>query len=114
MPDLAQFTASPESRTAVYAILEAHLTYERAKGARQFWVHLLAAIGSLLAISILSPLTGLAHAQNVLLALWGACGVCVLIAGVLEWKWHRREARLLATNQETGHHQRGTAGRGDR
>jgi len=101
MPDLIQFTASHEnSAEEMYAILDAHLAYEHAKGARQFWVHLVAAVGSLLALSSLFPQMALSQAREVLLALWGACAVCVVVAAALEWKWYRQEAHLLVANRE--------------
>jgi len=104
MPDLIQFTASPENSAAeMYAILDAHLAHERAKGAREFWVHVMAAVSSLLVLSSLFPQVVLAQAREVLLALFGASGVCVFIAAGLEWKWYRQETHLLVANQKTRH-----------
>ncbi|HEX7407619.1 MAG TPA: hypothetical protein VF515_08220 [Candidatus Binatia bacterium] len=104
MPDLIQFAVSPQDDPTgreVRAILEAHIAVERTKAARQFWVHLLAAVGGLIALCMVFPQAGSEQMREALLALWGACCVCALAAGGLEWRWHHREAQLLAANKVT-------------
>ena len=102
MSNLIHFTVSPQVSTArddVQAILEAHMARERAKGTRQFWIHLLAVVGGLLGMCLLFPEAASARLQAVLLALWGGCCACAVAAAAMEWRWERREARLLAANR---------------
>jgi len=102
MSNLIQFTVSAQRPTAgddVKAILEAHIARERTKAARQFWVHCLALVGGLMGLCLLFPDLASARLQAVLLALWGAGCACALGAAALEWRWERREARLLAANR---------------
>ncbi len=105
MPSLIQFTVSPQddpNGAETRALLAAHLAHERVKATRQFWVHLLAAVGGLVALGVLFPQAGSPEIRAALLALWGACCVCAVVAAVLEWKWRRREARLLAPHRAVG------------
>jgi hypothetical protein len=93
--------ASPErdpEGTAVRAILDAHLAYQRTKAARYFWVHLLAMLGAAGWICVLMPRIVPVEVRELVVALWGACGVVVLAMLAVELKWWRRQARLLARN----------------
>ena len=100
MSDLIQFTmSSHQSHDEVYALLDAHMAHEHTKAIRQFCVHVLAVVGGLIALCLLFPDQASPQLQAMLLALWGACCVCSLMAAGMEWKWQRREARLLAANQ---------------
>jgi hypothetical protein len=106
MSDLIQFTLSPQDDPTIReasAILEAHRAHEHAKAARQFWVHLLAALGGLIVLCMVFPFAGFAPVREILLSLWGACCVCAMVAAGLEWTWHRRELQLLAANKATLH-----------
>jgi hypothetical protein len=99
MTDFIQFTVSPESDPKgekVRAILDAHLGSAHTRAAREFWVHLLALVGALI---ILLPQATSAEIRAILLALWGVCGVCAVVAAVLEWGWRWREGRLLAATK---------------
>lgn len=104
MSNLIQFTVSPQPPTGgddVRAILVAHMARERTKAARQFWVHCLALIGGLLGLCLVFPDLASAQLQAVLLALWGVCCACALGAAAMEWRWQRREDRVLAANRMT-------------
>jgi hypothetical protein len=97
--ELIAFRASPEhdpQGTDVHAVLETHLWYQHTKAARYFWVHLLAVFGALGWLCVLLPGVVPARVGEVGLALWGACGVLVMVMAAREWKWSRRRARLLA------------------
>ena len=110
MAGLIQFTVSPRndpSGAETRVLLEAHLLHERSKTTRQFWVHLLAAVGGLVVLCLVFPQAGSPELREALLALWGACCVCVLAAAALEWKWQRREARMLAPHRATPRHRNG-------
>lgn len=97
--DLIAFRVSPEGDpegTAVHGILEAHLAYQRTKAARYVWVHLLAIAGAVGWLCVLVPGVVPAQVRELVLALWGACGVMVIAMAAAERKWSRRQARLLA------------------
>ena len=99
MTDLIQLPVSPQSDPKgenLRAILKAHLAFEHARTARQFWVHLSAVVG---ALNILLPQPTSQPVRAVLLALWGSCSVCALVAAGFECSWRWREARLLATHK---------------
>jgi len=107
MADLIQFTVSPQSDPigiATRAILHAHVAHERSKATRRFWVHLLAALGGLVVLCLVFPQAASAQVQDALVALWGACGVCVITAVAVEWRWRRREAQVLAANGAAPRH----------
>ena len=107
MSDLVHFTVSPQDDplgVATRAILVAHLAHQRTKASRQFWVHLLAVLGGVVVLCLMFPEAGSRELRAGVLALWGACGVCVLATLASERRWHRRETHLLAANGSTTRH----------
>ncbi len=104
MSDLIHFTVSPQddpAGLATRAILRAHLGHQRTKASRQFWVHLLAVLGGVVALCLVFPEAGSPELRAGVLALWGACSVCVLATLALEFRWQRRETHLLDANRST-------------
>jgi len=97
--DLIQLPVSAQSDPkgeAIRAILNAHLAFEHTRATRQFWVHLSAILG---ALSILLPQATPPQARALVLALWGVCSVCALVAAGFECIWRWRAAHLLAAHQ---------------
>ncbi len=104
MSDLIHFTVSPQddqAGVATRAILVAHLAHQRTKASRQFWVHALALLGGVVALCLVFPEAASRELRAAVLALWGACGVCVLGTLASELRWQRRETHLLAANGST-------------
>jgi hypothetical protein len=102
MPQLIHFTVAPKTDAAagnVRAILRVHIAHESAQALRQFVVHLLAALGGLIALCMLFPQWASEEVRRALLDLWGACAVCGTAAAALEWKLYRQEAELLSHNR---------------
>ncbi|MGD0949749.1 MAG: hypothetical protein ABSA52_20265 [Candidatus Binatia bacterium] len=102
MSDLIHFTMSQQKDRKgdeVRAILEAHLAYEHTRTARQFLVHVLAAVGGLLALSMVFPQIASEELRKALLVLWGVCCMWAIGAAVSERVYRRREAQLLAANE---------------
>ena len=101
MRDLIQLPVSPQSDPKgekLRAILDAHLAFEHTRAARQFWVHLAAVLGALI---ILLPQAASPELRAALLALWGVCWACTIVAAGFEWRWRYRQAQLLAADHTT-------------
>lgn len=104
MSDLIHFTVSPQddpAAVATRAILRAYLAHQRTRASRQFWVNLLAVLGGVVVLCLVFPEAGSGALRAGLLALWGACCVCVLATLALEFRWQRRETHLLDANRST-------------
>jgi len=96
MTDPIRFTVSPQGDGGdVRAILAAHMNYEQTKSVRLFWVHVLAALGGLLAFCVVFPRVGAAYLPGIVLTAWCTCALGVVIAAIAERQWQRREADLL-------------------
>ena len=101
MPDLIQYTLVPgRNDLQVRAILDAHLAYEHTKSARQFWVHILAFLGGLIALCTLGSRFVPPDVNDILLSIWSTCCVGVILLAISELRWYRRASRLLAEQKE--------------
>jgi hypothetical protein len=99
--ETVQFGVSPNAAAEVRAIIEAHLAYEHAQSVRQLLVHLLAALGGLIALCLRFPEIASAEIRTTLLIVWGGSGTCAVVAAACEWWCHHREKRLLTANKMT-------------
>ena len=103
-PDLIRFAMSPDlpGRERLRAILRTHLACESAQTLRRFLVHVLAGLGGLVVLCVALPGTVSAETHRSLLAVWAVCLMVAVATAILEWRFRRREARLLAESDLDG------------
>jgi len=86
----------------VGAILQAHVRYESARSLRRAWVHLMAALGGVLAFTVILPGLGVPWLIDNVALTWALCGGAALATLVVECRWYVRRKRLLDANKLVG------------
>jgi len=100
MTDFIQFQVPDSGGDGmVNAILRAHSRHQVVRSLRLSWVHVLAVLGGLMALTIAFPGAASDWLRANLALAWALCSASAAGTAVLEWAWYRRRKRLLDANQ---------------
>jgi len=80
----------------VHAILHAHVQHESIRSLRLSWVHVLATLGGLMALTTVVPASAPAWVTANLALAWGLCCVGAVGSAIREHVWRRRRDLLLS------------------
>jgi hypothetical protein len=76
-------------------VVSAHLLYERMRTYRRFFVGVLAALGAAFWLAAVWPRSISKETRSLGIEVFALCLITTVIVGALEFKWHRRRARLI-------------------
>ena len=96
---MLEFTLNKDDRDkSLHSLLQAHISYEQMSARRSFCVHALALGSVFIWVGACWPSFLPAPVQEFVHEFWGIVFCIAIVAGVEEWKWHRRLIHRVANH----------------
>jgi hypothetical protein len=96
---MLEFTVNKDDREqSLRSLLEAQISYEQMSARRSFCVHGLALVSVFIWLGACWPSVFPAPVQEFMHEVWGILFCIAIVAGVEEWKWHRRLVACVANH----------------